>query len=134
MVDLLEIEKRPSYDLSRVAELHLKQLLATRDFFACCYCLRIPCASHFSNAMMKGKRRKHSQAYPDKDERHMRFRIDCGIRYGRYQLGAHFAFGGLGSLTNWAVVTGLFARISDSSSGPTWLCTVYTESEHVNPV
>src|SRR5438045_9189615 len=52
MADLLEIEKWPCYDFSGACEMHLRQPIATRDFFACCHCLRIRCASHFSNAMM----------------------------------------------------------------------------------
>src|SRR2546423_9797979 len=68
MSDLLQVEKWPCYDLARQGEDHLKQPLARRDFFACSLCLKIRCASKFSNAMMKGKRGKHSPSV-DKDER-----------------------------------------------------------------
>jgi hypothetical protein len=95
MSDLLQVEKWPCYDLAGRGEGHLKQPLATRDFFACSLCLKIRCASRFSNAMMKGKRGKHSAAASmDKDERRKRFCIDCGLCYGKYLPGDTFAFGG----------------------------------------
>jgi hypothetical protein len=94
MCDLLEIEKWPCYDFAGGAEDHLKRALATRDFFACSYCLKIRCASKFSNAMMKGKRGKHSPISSDRHERCSRFCIDCGVAHGRYPPGVHFDFGG----------------------------------------
>ncbi|KAF7502071.1 hypothetical protein GJ744_007516 [Endocarpon pusillum] len=94
MSDLLEVEKWPCYDLAGNSEGHLKQALATRDFFACSLCLKIRCASKFSNAMMKGKRGKHSAAASaEKDERSKRFCIDCGMRYGKCLPGVDFDFG-----------------------------------------
>lgn len=92
--DLLEIEKWPCYNLAGMAEDHLKQPLATRDFFACGYCMKIRCASKFSNAMMKGKRGKHSLLSSDRDERRYRFCIDCGVINRRYHPGVRFEFGG----------------------------------------
>jgi hypothetical protein len=94
MSDLLEIEKWPCYDFALVADDHMKQPLATRDYFACSYCLKIRCASKFSNAMMKGKKGKHSQAATDSDEKQYRFCIDCGVKYARYLPGATFEYGG----------------------------------------
>jgi len=45
--------------------------------------------------MMKGKRGKRSRVVgPGGSERLSRFCIDCGIRYGRYQRGETFDFGG----------------------------------------
>ncbi len=93
--DLLQVEKWPCYDLAGQGDGHLRQPLATRDFFACSLCLKIRCASRFSNAMMKGKRGKHSAvASIDKDEKRKRFCIDCGVRYGKYRPGVRFEFGG----------------------------------------
>jgi hypothetical protein len=92
--DLLKIEKWPCYDLAGMGEGQLKQPLATWDFFACSYCLKIRCASKFSNAMMKGKRGKHSLWASDGDERRHRFCIDCGVTRGRYIPGTQFEFGG----------------------------------------
>ena len=103
MCDILEIEKWPCYDPAGDAEDHLKQPLATRDFFACSYCLKIRCASKFSKAMMKGKRGKRSSVFSETDERRHRFCIDCGVAYGRYLPGVRFEFGG--------------ARISDDVGG-----------------
>jgi hypothetical protein len=95
MSDLLQVEKWPCYDLAGQGDGCSRQPLATRDFFACSLCLKIRCASKFSNAMMKGKRGKHSAAASvDKDERQKRFCIDCGVGYGKYVPGVRFDFGG----------------------------------------
>jgi hypothetical protein len=96
MSDLLQVEKWPCYDLAGKSDGYLKQPLATRDFFACSLCLTIRCASKFSNAMLKGKRGKHSgAASAEKDERRKRFCINCGVRYGKYPPGTSFDFGGV---------------------------------------
>ena len=95
MVDLLQIERWPCYDLAGQSEDHMKQPLAGRDYFSCCFCLRIRSAARFSNAMMRAKRGKHSQAMSDDlGSRLSRFCIDCGVRHGRYQPGTKFSFGG----------------------------------------
>lgn len=95
MIDLLQIERWPCYNLAGQAEDHMKQPLVGRDYFSCYLCLRIRSVVKFSNAMMKGKRRKHSRATGDElQPRLNRFCIDCGIRYGRYQAGTVFDFGG----------------------------------------
>lgn len=95
MSDLLIVEKWPCHDFVGQREDGVKQPSATEDFFACSLCLKIRCASKFSNAMMKGKRGKHSDAASvDRDERRKRFCIDCGVRYGRYLPGVMFDFGG----------------------------------------
>lgn len=95
MSDLLQVEKWPCYDLAGQGYGCSRQPLATRDFFACSLCLKIRCASKFSNAMMKEKRGKHSAAASvDKDERRKRFCIDCGVRDGIYLPGVTLDFGG----------------------------------------
>lgn len=94
MSDLLQLEMWPCYDHSGQHEGNLKQAMATRDFFACSLCLKIRCASKFSNAMMKGRRGKHSGAPWTETTRHKRFCIDCGMRYGKYLPGVMFEFGG----------------------------------------
>jgi len=91
----LQVEKWPCYDLAGQGDGHLRQPLATRDFFACSLCLKIRCASRFSNAMMKGKRGKHpAVAFIDKDQKRKRFCIDCGVRYGKYRPGVIFEIRG----------------------------------------
>src|SRR5437667_362818 len=60
----------------------------------CSYCLKVRSASRFSNAMMKGRRGKHSSVSWGRDERLDRFCIDCGVAFGRYIPGTKFEFGG----------------------------------------
>ena len=96
MTDLLQIERWPCYDFAGQAEDHLKQPLTGLDYFACSLCLRLRSAAKFSNAMMKGKRGKHSRNINNSPQGGLRrFCIDCGIKYGRYQAGAIFEFGGV---------------------------------------
>ncbi|EXJ73855.1 uncharacterized protein A1O5_03617, partial [Cladophialophora psammophila CBS 110553] len=95
MIDLLQIERWPCYDPAGQAEDHVRQPLAGRDYFACSLCLHIRSAMEFSNAMMKGKRGKHSQAICDDfGARLKRFCIECGIEHGKYQSGTVMQFGG----------------------------------------
>ena len=105
MADLLQIEHWPCYDLAGQAEDHMKQPLAGWDYFACSLCLRIRSAARFSNAMMRGKRGKHSPAISgDLNDRLNRFCIDCGVQHGRYQGGVVLSFGG-------AWITGLDGEV-----------------------
>ncbi|KAF2137362.1 uncharacterized protein K452DRAFT_110237 [Aplosporella prunicola CBS 121167] len=93
MEDLLEIEMWPCYDDAASRPQNLQQPFSKLDFYACCKCLRIRPALHFSNAMMKGKRGKRS--HPQCSVKHTRFCIDCGVRLCIYKSGEEFEYGGM---------------------------------------
>jgi hypothetical protein len=94
MEDLLETELWPEYNGAPHREGgHHKQLIRGHDFFACHLCLKIRCASHFSNAMMRSKRGKiglGNTAY-----KIGRFCASCGVRSGKYIRGVSFMMGGV---------------------------------------
>lgn len=59
------------------------------EFFACHICVKLKPALHFSNNMMRGPKRKCSQ----KNGRHMRYCIPCGVRTAKYLRGREFHYG-----------------------------------------
>lgn len=91
--DLLEIELWPEHNAAQFGSAQSKQPMCKLDYFACHICLKIRCASQFSNAMMKGKRGKLGEGtIADKAGR---FCIPCGLTHGRYQRGVSFQLGGV---------------------------------------
>lgn len=93
MEDLLEIELWPEYNgAPRREEGQLKQPIRGHDFFACHLCLKIRCASYFSNAMMRSKRGKIGLGTTG--DKIGRFCAPCGAKYRKYLPGVCFMMGG----------------------------------------
>ena len=94
MADLLVIETWPRYGGVLSQSGYQRQVMAGRDHFACSICLKIRCASKFSNAMMKGEKGKYRPPILSAESR---FCIPCAIKHQKYRLGQDFDFGGASS-------------------------------------
>lgn len=140
MLDLLDIELWPRYHRAGTAEGFLKQPLWDRDYFACCYCLRLRSAAHFTNAMMRGKRGKLSPTTTSISATRLgRFCIDCGIGNGRYARGVAFEFGGArlslyredigGGLDFVCRSCGCFARVPQDQAVSIGICRLCTRTD-----
>lgn len=93
MEDLLEIELWPEYNGAPSREDgSLNQPIRGHDLFACHLCLKIRCASYFSNAMMRSKRGKIGLGTTA--DKVGRFCAPCGAKYGKYIRGVSFMMGG----------------------------------------
>lgn len=93
MEDLLEVELWPEYNGAPSREEGaLKQPIRGHDFFACHLCLKIRCASYFSNAMMRSKRGKIGIGTTS--DKIGRFSAPCGAKSGKYIRGVSFMMGG----------------------------------------